>query len=94
MDEAEWLQVKAILSDPARRTTPGRDGGRHLLSALGRCGVCDGPIVVARSQAVQGQKQADYRCRNGHVIRDQAAVDNLVTHVILARLGMPTPATC
>lgn len=85
----DFHQVVAILSNPTRRTTPGADGRVHLLSVLGRCGVCDGPLVVARSRPYKGRSKPIYRCRLGHVIRDQASVDDLVTRVILDRLALP-----
>ncbi|OCB36463.1 serine recombinase [Mycobacterium malmoense] len=82
-------QVEAILSNPTRRTNPGRDGRVHLLSVLARCGVCDTPVVVAKSKPYKGKSNAIYRCRSAHVIRDQRSVDELVTRVILARLSLP-----
>ena len=85
-------QVEAILNNPARRTHPGKDGRVHLLSVLARCGVCDGPIVVAKSKPYKGISKPVYRCRSAHVIRDQAAVDDLVTRVIIGHLGLPDAA--
>ena len=85
-------QVEAILSNPARRTTPGRNGRVHLLSVLARCGVCDGPVVVAKSKPYKGQSKPIYRCRSTHVVRDQASVDDLVTRVIIGRLSLPDAA--
>lgn len=85
-------QVEAILLNPARRTHPGKDGRVHLLSVLARCGVCDAPIVVAKGKPYKGKANSIYRCRSAHVIRDQAAVDALVTRVIVGRLGLPDAA--
>uniref|UniRef100_A0A5Q5BMG6 Recombinase n=1 Tax=Mycobacterium sp. (strain MCS) TaxID=164756 RepID=A0A5Q5BMG6_MYCSS len=85
-------QVVAILTDPARRTTPGRDGRIHLLSALARCGVCDEPVRVGRSKPYKGVSKPIYRCMAAHVIRDQASVDDLVTHVVIGRLAMDDAA--
>jgi site-specific DNA recombinase len=85
----DFRQVQAILSNPARRTTPGRDGRVHLLSVIARCGVCDGPIIVSKSRPYKGKSSRVYRCRRAHVVRLQAPVDDLVTRVILARLALP-----
>jgi site-specific DNA recombinase len=85
----DFHQVQAILSNPMRRTTPGRDGRVHLLSAIARCGVCDGRIVVAKSRPYKGKTKPIYRCWAGHVIRDLASVDHLITGVILRRLREP-----
>lgn len=85
-------QVVAILSNPARRTNPGRDGRVHLLSVLARCGVCNNPVVVGKSKPYKGQSKPIYRCRDAHIIRDMASVDELVASVIVGRLAMPDAA--
>ncbi|WP_326546095.1 recombinase family protein [Mycolicibacterium sp. ND9-15] len=89
---ADFHQITAILSNPARRTNPGRDGRVHLLSVIARCGVCGGPITVARSKPYKGESKPIYRCRAAHVIRDLASVDDLVTRVIVGRLAQPDAA--
>lgn len=88
----EYHQAEAILSNPKRRTTPGRDGRVHLLSVIARCAVCNGPMIVSQGRAYKGQRERVYRCRKGHVVRDQDFVDDLVTGVILARLALPDAA--
>jgi site-specific DNA recombinase len=86
----EFYQAQAILTNPARRTTPGRDGLVHLLSVIARCGVCDAGVTVTKSRAYKGVSRRVYRCpRRVHIIRDQESVDDLVAHVILARLALP-----
>jgi site-specific DNA recombinase len=86
----DFHQVEAILSNPMRRTTPGRDGRVHLLSVLARCGVCEAPVTVSKGRPYKGVAKRVYRCpQRVHVVRDQESVDDLVTQVILARLGLP-----
>jgi site-specific DNA recombinase len=86
----DFHQVEAILSNPVRRTTPGRDGLVHLLSVIARCGVCEAPVTVSKGRPYKGVAKRVYRCpRRVHVVRDQESVDDLVTRVILARLGLP-----
>jgi site-specific DNA recombinase len=86
----EFYQAQAILTNPARRTTPGRDGLVHLLSVIARCGVCDAGVTVTKSRPYKGLSRRVYRCpRRVHIIRDQESVDDLVKHVILARLALP-----
>jgi hypothetical protein len=46
LDRGVWEQVKAILADPARKTSTGTVA-KHLLSGIARCGVCGGPMRVA-----------------------------------------------
>lgn len=89
LDEATLLQVKAVLTAPGRRTTPGRDGKVHMLSSIARCGVCDGPIIVARSKAYKGVTKPIYRCRDGHISRVQEDVDLHVAAVVVGRLSQP-----
>jgi site-specific DNA recombinase len=90
----DFHQVEAILSNPRRRTTPGRDGLVHLLSALARCGVCGAPMTVTKGRAYKGVRKRVYRCpQRVHVLRDQESVDDLVTQVILARLALPDAKT-
>lgn len=88
----DFHQVEAILSNPARRTNPGKDGRVHLLSTLARCGVCGSSVVVGKSKPYKGKSKSIYRCRAAHVIRDQESVDDLVTRVILGRLRKPDAA--
>ncbi|BDY33002.1 recombinase family protein [Mycolicibacterium mageritense] len=89
---SDFRQVSAILSAPGRNVNPGKNGRVHLLSTIARCGVCDGTVVVAKGKVYDGVGgrrsggKSVYRCRNGHVIRDQQRVDDFVTKAILARL--------
>jgi DNA invertase Pin-like site-specific DNA recombinase len=85
----EFYQAQAILSNPARRSHPGRGGRVHLLSTIARCGVCGGPMTVGKARSYKGNRKSIYRCRQAHVARGQASVDDLVTRVILARLAQP-----
>ena len=92
LSTAEHRQIVSILSAPGRVTNPGKNGRVHLLSTIATCGVCDGSVVVAKGKVYDGKGgrrsggKSVYRCRNGHVIRDQARVDDFVTRAILARL--------
>lgn len=52
VDPALAEDVRAILADPSRRTTPGPKA-KHLVSGIVVCGVCGGPIVYMRA----------YRCK-------------------------------
>lgn len=84
--EAEWRALRAVLADPARRTSPGNQR-KHLLSGIALCGVCGGGLTVSRDS----HGTPAYRCRRGggrvHVARDQVALDAWVTEVALARLS-------
>jgi hypothetical protein len=89
VDEDTWRAVVAILTDPARRTNPGRPP-RWLLSGLAVCGVCGDPVRSFSASSRRRNTNPVYTCRTGkHVARDAAACDQFVTQVILERLGRP-----
>lgn len=105
--EAEWRQraeerfraVVAVLTDPARRTSPPA-GRRWLGSGLYRCGLCGLPLRsgtagngVNKDGTGRGTHPA-YRCSGWarHVIRDARALDAYVAEVIVARLRRPDAA--
>ena len=82
LDRGQWEQLRAALSDPARRTSTGT-AAKHLLSGIARCGVCGATLRVAHNR-----RMPSYRCsENGCVIRRQADVDDLVTRVVVGRLA-------
>ncbi len=83
-----WQAVRAILSDPARRTNrPGR--GIYKVSMIARCGVCEGPM--AGDAKVDGRRRTEpvYRCRNNHVTVPLASLDQHVEEVVSAYLSRP-----
>jgi hypothetical protein len=88
-EETFW-QIRAILSNPQRRTNPGRDGRVHLLSTIAKCGLCGHTMVVGTGKGGTGKYKAErvYRCASGEISRNQASVDDLVTRVILGRLAL------
>jgi site-specific DNA recombinase len=48
LERGRWEQVRAVLSDPTRKTSIG-SAATHLLSGIARCGVCDAPLRVAKT---------------------------------------------
>lgn len=92
VDEGTFWRVQEILGDPARRTTRG-DGGtrpgsaKYLLSYIAKA-PCGGPM---RREAVRpGRLRSRYVCHQDQcvaILEDE--VDEMVTRVILARLGRP-----
>jgi hypothetical protein len=84
LDEDTWRAVVGVLTDPARRTSPGSQP-RWLLSGMARCGVC-GEAVQATSAA----RRPTYTCRSGgHVVRNARHVDAHVAAVVVERLSRP-----
>lgn len=87
-----WRAMMRILEDPSRRTTPGRGGKIHLLSVIGRCGICEEALIVAKGREYLGRRKTVYRCRASHVNRTQEHVDDYVVSIILGRLALPSAA--
>src|SRR3954469_25451314 len=87
LDRGRWEQLRAILSDPARRTSTGT-AAKHLLSGIARCGVCGATLRVALNRRVPS-----YRCsEHGCVTRRQEDLDQLITAVVVQRLARPDAA--
>ncbi|SFU07178.1 Recombinase [Geodermatophilus amargosae] len=77
-----WEQLRAVLTDPGRRTSTG-SAAAHLLSGIGRCGVCGAALRVAINRGVPA-----YRCSvNAHVSRRKDDLDQLATELVIARLS-------
>jgi site-specific DNA recombinase len=82
LDRSTWEQVRAVLSDPARKTSTS-SAAKHLLSGIARCGICDGPMRASMNRTVPSYRCADKAC----VSRNRRDVDALVTGVVLGRLA-------
>jgi site-specific DNA recombinase len=94
VDRAKHDRVVALLSSPERRSHCGpRPGARkHLLTAgIGKCGVCGGPLRVARRSGQRGNGARIYLCLDGGGCtgRLQEPVDDLVAKVVVGRLSKP-----
>lgn len=77
LDEATWLGVKALLSNPTRRN---RAGGVKLLSGIATCGVC--------GRTINASRVGEYRClENRCFVRKQAPVEGYVAGVLLDYLA-------
>jgi hypothetical protein len=87
LDRGRFEQLRAVLSDPQRRTSTGT-AAAHLLSGIARCGVCGATLRVALNRRVPS-----YRCsERGCVIRRRDDIDDLVVGVVTARLARPDAA--
>jgi site-specific DNA recombinase len=86
LDQDTWRGVTAVLSDPARRSNPGRPP-RWLLSNLAHCGIC-GELVIAKGRA--RPNMVIYTCpASAHLSRKAADVDAFVEAVVVERLSRP-----
>lgn len=80
VDESVFYAAQRVLSTPGRKVTrPGRQ--KHLLSYLGTCGACDGPLTF---------RTAHYRCRlKGCVSIPQDVADHTIAAFVIERLTKP-----
>ncbi|MGY1985453.1 recombinase family protein [Blastococcus sp. SYSU DS0669] len=84
LDRGRWEQLRAVLTDPTRKTSTGT-AAKHLLSGIARCGVCGATLRMARNRGVDSYGCAERRC----VMRKQADLDGLINGIIVARLARP-----
>jgi len=82
LDDDVWRQVRAVLTDPERRS--GGAGARvNLLTGLARCGVCDQPVTIqygGRKRSPDSRRA--YGCRQCGIWRAQPAVDRYINGVM------------
>ena len=89
VDEGDHAVVKALLSDPRRRTQRVAARSHSLTFGIGRCGVCEGLLVVSR-KGPKGRKTPLYVCKDrGCVGRREEWVDELVVATVCERLSKP-----
>lgn len=96
VDEPTWRAVCAVLSDPARKTTPG-PARQHLLSGIARCATCGEGLTSTIRGGNGHPKRSVYACRlrrgsTAHVARDAAALEEYVTALAVARMSQPDAA--
>jgi DNA invertase Pin-like site-specific DNA recombinase len=87
LDDETFAAVRAILTDPVRRTNQKGDGRnlKHLLSGLAVCGLCGARMKAARGIVRKdGTRNVRYACIPdgvhgcGHAARSMAPVDDYV----------------
>ncbi|MGH3603039.1 MAG: recombinase family protein, partial [Pseudonocardiaceae bacterium] len=85
VSRGDWFAVQRLLRAPERKTSrPGR--AKHLLSFIGRCGVCEATLGVAYRDAPDPL----YICRSKGCVRiTQADLDTLAEEVMLDYLAQP-----
>src|SRR4051794_22254335 len=82
LDRGRFEQLRAVLADPARKTSTGT-AAAHLLSGIAHCGVCGAALRVAHNRRGPAYRGSERGC----VIRRQADGHELVTRVVLGRLA-------
>ena len=93
-----WDSVRAILTDPSRRTSPGRPANTLLGGGLLRCGQCGGRMAATNKHDTNGSRPVYVCSRHQHTKRRRALVEGAVLPVVAALLerlsdaGLLTPA--
>jgi site-specific DNA recombinase len=87
LDAGTQEQVRAVLSDPRRKTAQDT-AVRYWLSGLVCCGRCGAPMF-ASPMGSKEKRWMVYRCRTPHLARRMDLVDAVVDRVIVKRLTAP-----
>lgn len=87
IDEADYRALVALLTDPARRSSPGNQP-RWLSSLLVTCGAEDCGRGVTRSARTGRNKVYRCQCKGaGHAVRDADSLDEFIRDLIVERLS-------
>lgn len=97
LPEEQWRAVAVLLTDPARRTTPGNTP-RWLGSLIYQCGVCaqQGTGETCMVTGALNGRGPSYVCRDrggGHLRRAALRTDEFVEEVLIRRLAQPDAVT-
>ncbi|MFT4282011.1 recombinase family protein [Microbacterium sp.] len=89
LTEDAVMAARAILLKPSRLTHDGDTRAKHLLSGIGRCAVCGGPIRSAQVKTTTPDPQRAYRCTKGCFVRGAAIIEAYVTEAVVTLLSTP-----
>ncbi|KAF2413870.1 hypothetical protein B1729_07755, partial [Microbacterium sp. B35-04] len=99
IDEDTHERLKALLTDPVRKTAPAGRAPKYLLGGIARCGRCGGVMVRAvgrmtrQANGTSKRQPPSYVCSECYrVRRKQDLVDALVEGIVVGRLKMPDAA--
>lgn len=86
VDREAFHRLRAVLSDPRRRTSPEGEH-RTMLSGVLLCGVCGGPVRAhTRKRSKEGPSRPSYACKERHVSRSRGKLDEAVSDLVIAYL--------
>ena len=86
-----WQTLRALLTDPARRSTAVGGTPQHLLTGLAFCGVCGARLRVYRGRAGERRYQCPDPSRGGHrcVGRQADPVERLIEGALFKAVESP-----
>lgn len=94
VDVDVWRVVRAMLTDPARRTSTSATE-RFIGAGVYRCGICDDGTTMRSAALRAGYPAATpaYRCRAfGHIVRKAEPIDELISEAVIEALSVPGAA--
>lgn len=81
--------ARSILLDAKRLKHDGDTRAKHLLSGIGRCAVCGGPIRSAQVKTTAPAPDRAYRCTKGCFVRAAAMIEAYVSEAVVSLLSSP-----
>ncbi len=88
LTEDAVMAARAVLLKPSRLKHDGDTRAKHLLSGVGRCAECGGPIRSAQVKTT-AQRQRAYRCTRGCFVRAAAIIEAYVSEAVVSLLSAP-----
>ncbi|MFE3060557.1 recombinase family protein [Nocardia sp. NPDC059239] len=86
VDASTWTAVHAHLSRAGRRAVGSGGRGKYMLTRIPGCGRCDDGT---RFGTAVGSNGVSYRCRACFLSRNQLALDDHITDLVVGRLSKP-----
>lgn len=87
LSEDAVIAARSKLLDDTRRTHDGDTRAKWLLSTIGRCGACGGPLRMATTKTVNPVR--GYRCTKGCFQRPASLIEDYVTNAVVGVLSAP-----
>lgn len=85
LSEGTARQLRDLLTDPLRRTSPG-NVARNLLTGIARCGLCDRTVSIKIVSQTGRPKRARYWCEPCGLWRTKDPVDEYVSGYVVGLL--------
>ncbi|MCC2030341.1 recombinase family protein [Microbacterium sp. YMB-B2] len=87
LSEDAVIVARGMLLDDSRRKHDGDTKAKHLLSGVGRCGKCHGPLRSAMTKTKDPAR--GYRCTKGCFQRPASIIEACIADAVIRVLGAP-----